>query len=78
MSSSSASFLSDSVECANVFKLVSLNGRKRKGYSVVSCSFKAPRVLAGLLATKAYPVPCCLIAQREEGTFIILDVKRVE
>ncbi|GAV56993.1 TGS domain-containing protein/RelA_SpoT domain-containing protein/HD_4 domain-containing protein [Cephalotus follicularis] len=56
----SASSLSVPVECVNICKLLSKGeGSSIKYYecSVLSCAWKAPRVLSGFLATTAHPPP---------------------
>ncbi|CAK7348346.1 unnamed protein product [Dovyalis caffra] len=56
----SASSLSVSVECVNICKLLSKgDGSGRYECSVLSCAWKAPRVLTGFLASTAHPAPQC-------------------
>ncbi|XP_039035864.1 putative GTP diphosphokinase RSH1, chloroplastic [Hibiscus syriacus] len=51
----SASSLSVSVECVNICKLTKGEGSGRYDCSVLSCAWKAPRVLTGFLASTANP-----------------------
>ncbi|OMO81982.1 hypothetical protein COLO4_23312 [Corchorus olitorius] len=51
----SASSLSVSVECVNICKLTKGEGSGRNDCSVLSCAWKAPRVLTGFLASTANP-----------------------
>lgn len=56
----SASSLSVPVECLNICKLLSKgDGNGRYECSVLSCAWKAPRVLTGFLASTAHPSPQC-------------------
>lgn len=48
------------VECLNICKLLSKgDGSGRYECSVLSCAWKAPRVLTGFLASTAHPSPQC-------------------
>ncbi|XP_021279958.1 putative GTP diphosphokinase RSH1, chloroplastic [Herrania umbratica] len=51
----SAPSLSVSVECVNICKLTKGEGSGRYDCSVLSCAWKAPRVLTGFLASTANP-----------------------
>lgn len=56
----SASSLSVPVECLNICKLLTKgDGSGRYECSVLSCAWKAPRVLTGFLASTAHPSPQC-------------------
>ncbi|KAJ4849114.1 putative GTP diphosphokinase rsh1, chloroplastic [Turnera subulata] len=54
----SASSLSVPLECVNVCKLSKGDGSGRYDCSVLSCAWKAPRVLSGFLASTAHPAQC--------------------
>ncbi|KAJ9171782.1 hypothetical protein P3X46_015098 [Hevea brasiliensis] len=51
----SASSLSVSLECVNICKLSKGDGSGRYDCSVLSCAWKAPRILTGFLASTAHP-----------------------
>uniref|UniRef100_A0A2P2MT30 Uncharacterized protein n=1 Tax=Rhizophora mucronata TaxID=61149 RepID=A0A2P2MT30_RHIMU len=50
-----ASSLFVSVECVTMCKLLPRDGGGRHDCSMLSCAWKAPRVLTGLLASTAHP-----------------------
>uniref|UniRef100_A0A2P2MT57 Putative GTP diphosphokinase RSH1, chloroplastic n=1 Tax=Rhizophora mucronata TaxID=61149 RepID=A0A2P2MT57_RHIMU len=55
MALASSSSLSVWVECVNIWKLPQGDGGGRHDCNVLSCAWKAPRVLTGLLASTACP-----------------------
>ncbi|XP_057508415.1 putative GTP diphosphokinase RSH1, chloroplastic [Actinidia eriantha] len=54
----SAPSMSVSVECVNICKFSIGDGSGRYDCSVLSCAWKAPRVLTGFLASTAHPSQC--------------------
>lgn len=54
----SAPSMSVSVECVSICKLPKGEGSGRYDCSVLSCAWKAPRVLTGFLASTAHPIQC--------------------
>ncbi|XVF32814.1 hypothetical protein REPUB_Repub17cG0115000 [Reevesia pubescens] len=63
----SASSLTVSVECVNVCKLSKGEGNRRNDCSVLSCAWKAPRVLTGFLASTANPSHSSSFAYARHG-----------
>lgn len=56
----SAPSMSVSVECVNICKFSKGDGSVRHDCSVLSCAWKAPRVLSGFLASTAHSPQCSL------------------
>ena len=56
-----------SVECVNVCKFSKGDGSGRYDCSVLSCAWKAPRVLTGFLASTAHSPQCSLSSCAESG-----------
>ncbi|XP_031401269.1 putative GTP diphosphokinase RSH1, chloroplastic [Punica granatum] len=63
----SASSMSVSVECVNICKLAKGDGSGKYDCSALSCAWKAPRVLSGLLASTAHPPQCSSLLFRRAG-----------
>ncbi|XWS36147.1 hypothetical protein CRYUN_Cryun20dG0059600 [Craigia yunnanensis] len=63
----SAPSLSVSVECVNICKLTKGEGSGRYDCSVLSCAWKAPRVLTGFLASTANPSHSSSFAYARHG-----------
>ncbi|KAI5311102.1 hypothetical protein L3X38_045569 [Prunus dulcis] len=63
----SAPSMSVSLECVNVCKLSKGDGSGRYDCSVLSCAWKAPRVLTGFLASTAHPPQCSLLPYARNG-----------
>ncbi|XP_041018216.1 putative GTP diphosphokinase RSH1, chloroplastic isoform X1 [Juglans microcarpa x Juglans regia] len=54
----SASSMSVSLECVNACKSPNWHGNGRYDCNVLSCAWKAPRILTGFLASTAHPPQC--------------------
>ncbi|CAB4291861.1 unnamed protein product [Prunus armeniaca] len=63
----SAPSMSVSLECVNVCKLSKGDGSGRYDCSVLSCAWKAPRVLTGFLASTAHPPQCSWLPYARNG-----------
>ncbi|GLU16814.1 hypothetical protein SLE2022_332280 [Rubroshorea leprosula] len=59
--------MSVSVECVSICKLPKGEGNGRYDCSVLSCAWKAPRVLTGFLASTAHPPQCSSFVYRRCG-----------
>ncbi|KAI4301445.1 hypothetical protein L6164_034723 [Bauhinia variegata] len=63
----SAPSMSVPLECVNVCKLSRRDGSGRYDCSVLSCAWKAPRVLTGFLASTAHPSQCSSLSNGRNG-----------
>ncbi|XP_050112902.1 putative GTP diphosphokinase RSH1, chloroplastic [Malus sylvestris] len=63
----SAPSMSVSLECVNVCKLSKGDASGRNDCSVLSCAWKAPRVLTGFLASTAHPPQCSWLPDGRNG-----------
>ncbi|XP_061365515.1 putative GTP diphosphokinase RSH1, chloroplastic isoform X2 [Gastrolobium bilobum] len=63
----SAPSMSVSLECVNVCKLWRGDGSGRYDCSLLSCAWKAPRVLTGFLASTAHPHQCSSLSNWRNG-----------
>lgn len=56
-----------SLECVNICKLPKGDGNGRYDCNILSCAWKAPRVLTGFLASTAHPPTCSLLSCARNG-----------
>ncbi|KAK7337484.1 hypothetical protein VNO77_18060 [Canavalia gladiata] len=63
----SAPSMSVSLECVNACKLWRGDGSGRFDCSLLSCAWKAPRVLTGFLASTAHPHQCSYLSNGRNG-----------
>ncbi|KAF3436480.1 hypothetical protein FNV43_RR23572 [Rhamnella rubrinervis] len=63
----SAPSMSVSLECVNICKLSKGDGSGRYDCSILSCAWKAPRVLTGFLASTAHPPQCSSSSNARNG-----------
>ncbi|PON66317.1 RelA/SpoT family [Trema orientale] len=63
----SAPSMSVSLECVNICKLTKGDGSWRYDCNILSCAWKAPRVLTGFLASTAHPPTCSLLSYARNG-----------